>query len=191
MARAPQLQGVDLRLDQFDLSEATQMSDEDHIEVKPLEECVAVGDAFFACLDGSNQLLNDGDRALLQSIFNPALSDRRKEGDLFMPPSSRHVYLQKLRALVKAEESLCTRRKEAFLSIDFKMSAPGTFFPRSWTPLVEIAEDFKSADATKLRPCPEYKEAAADLLMPPLHLLAPPSQRQQCGLHASVRPVPP
>merc|ERR1719183_1083808 len=85
MARAPQLQGVDLRLDQFDLSEAT------HIElaedVKPLEDCVAMGDAFFACLDGSKQLLNEEDNNLLKSIFNPVLSDRRKEGDRFVPPS--------------------------------------------------------------------------------------------------------
>merc|ERR1719460_122685 len=71
MARAPQLQGVDLRLDQFDLSEATHISADDESgawvsEVKPLEECAAMGDAFFACLEGSNQLLNDDDRSLLQ-----------------------------------------------------------------------------------------------------------------------------
>merc|ERR1712061_335466 len=54
MARAPRLQGVDLRLDQFDLSEATHMTPEEQeagwvTDVKPLDECVAVGDAFF-CL---------------------------------------------------------------------------------------------------------------------------------------------
>merc|ERR1719324_2373091 len=64
MARAPQLQGVDLRLDQFDLAEATRMSEEElaggwATEVKPLEDCVAMGDAFFACLDNSNELLKD------------------------------------------------------------------------------------------------------------------------------------
>merc|ERR1711907_652767 len=105
----PQLQGVDLRLDQFDLSEATRVSSD--AELKPLSECAAVGDAFFACLDGSKQLLNGEDLALLKSVFNPALTDRRIEGDLFVPPSTSASYLKKLRALVKEEETLRARRK--------------------------------------------------------------------------------
>merc|ERR1711937_761224 len=121
MARAPRLQGVDLRLDQFDLSEATKMSPEEQesgwvTDVKPLDECVAVGDAFFACLDGSKDLLKEDDRSLLRSVFHPALSDRRQEGDLFMPPSARHAYVQKLRALVKDEQCVRSKREEAFFS---------------------------------------------------------------------------
>merc|ERR1711879_471710 len=67
MARAPQLQGVDLRLDQFDLSEATRVASDG--EWKALNECVAVGDAFFACLDGSKQFLDEEARVLLKSVF--------------------------------------------------------------------------------------------------------------------------
>jgi hypothetical protein len=168
MARAPQLQGVDLRLDQFDLSEATHMSAEEQAEgwasaVKPLEECVAMGDAFFACLDGSKQLLNDDDRGLLKNVFHPVLSDRRQEGDVFMPPSARHAYVHKLRALVKEEESVRAKRKEVFLGRDFQMSAPGSVFPHSWTPSVELADAMKSAQID-MKPCSEKQEQVATLL---------------------------
>jgi hypothetical protein len=161
MARAPQLQGVDLRLDQFDLSEATHMSPEEQAggwacDVKPLDDCVAVGDAFFACLDGSKELLNDEDRTLLQSVFHPALSDRRQEGDLFTPPSARHAYVHKLRALVKEEESVRAKRKEVFASKDFKLSAPGSLFPHSWTPSVELSNAIEPA--RELQERLEYKE---------------------------------
>jgi hypothetical protein len=150
---------VDLRLDQFDLSEATHISADEVSEVKPLEECVAMGDAFFACLDGSKQLLDDDDRSLLQSIFHPALTDRREEGDLFVPPSARHAYVHKLRALVKEEESVRAKRTEAFASKDFTMNRPGTLFPYSWTSSVQFMEDETQG---ALKSCTEYtgKEAA-------------------------------
>jgi hypothetical protein len=158
MARAPQLQGVDLRLDQFDLSEATRVSSES--EWKALNECAAVGDAFFACLDGSKQFLNEEDRTLLKTVFNPALTDRRNEGDLFVPPSTSAAYLKKLRALVKDEESLRARRKEVFLSEEFAMDQPGCLFPHSWTPSIEINEN---ESQRKLELCPEYKALASTL----------------------------
>jgi hypothetical protein len=158
MARAPQLQGVDLRLDQFDLSEATRVSSD--AELKPLSECAAVGDAFFACLDGSKQLLNGEDWALLKSVFNPALADRRIEGDLFVPPSTSASYLKKLRSLVKEEESLRARRKEVFLSTEFNEQQPGGLFPHSWNPSVELAE---RTSQRKLESCPEYKSMASTL----------------------------
>jgi hypothetical protein len=152
MARAPQLQGVDLRLDQFDLSEATRITTEG--VPKPLEECVAMGPAFFDCLDGSKQLLGEEDQALLKSVFSPVLSDRRSEGDLFVPPNPSASYLRKLRALVKDEESVRARRKEAFLSTDFSRSTPGSLFPLSWKPTFEVAAESKTQGAPK--PCPEY-----------------------------------
>lgn len=152
MARAPQLQGVDLRLDQFDLSEATRVESEG--VPKPLEECVAMGPAFFECLDGSKQLLGEEDKALLQSVFCPMLSDRRSEGDLFVPPNPSAAYLRKLRALVKDEESVRARRKEAFLSTDFVMSDPGASFPLSWKPSFELAAEQGPQGVPK--PCPEY-----------------------------------
>merc|ERR1712190_299754 len=162
MARAPRLQGVDLRLDQFDLSEATHMSPEEQesgwvTDVKPLDECVAIGDVFFDCLDGSTDLLKEDDRSLLQSIFHPALSDRRQEGDLFMPPSARHAYVQKLRALVKDEQCVRSKRKETFFSQDFKMSEPGSLFPLSWKPSLKIAECLRATNDVVMKPCSEYQ----------------------------------
>jgi hypothetical protein len=142
MARAPQLQGVDLRLDQFDLSEATRITTEG--VPKPLEECVAMGPAFFECLDGSKQLLSEDDQALLKSVFSPALTDRRSEGDLFVPPNPSASYLRKLRALIKDEDSVRARRKEAFLRTDFSRSNPGSLFPLSWKPTFEVAAESKS-----------------------------------------------
>jgi len=161
MARAPRLQGVDLRLDQFDLSEATHMSPEEQesgwvTDVKPLDECVAVGDAFFACLDDSKDLLKEEDRSLLKNVFHPALTDRRQEGDLFMPPSARHAYVQKLRALVKDEQCVRSKRKETFFSQDFKMNDPGSLFPHSWKPSLEMAECLKTANDVATQPCSEY-----------------------------------
>merc|ERR1712039_936682 len=152
----------DLRLDQFDLSEATHMSPEEQengwvTDVKPLDECVAIGDAFFGCLDGSKKLLSDDDLSLLQSVFHPALSDRRQEGDLFMPPSARHAYVQKLRALVKDEHCVRSKRKETFFSQDFKMNEPGSLFPHSWKPSFEIEESLKTANEVAMRPCSEFQ----------------------------------
>merc|ERR1711862_977327 len=116
------------------------------------DKCVAVGDAFFACLDGSKDLLKEDDRSLLKSVFHPALSDRRQEGDLFMPPSARHAYVQKLRALVKDEASVRAKRKEAFFSQEFCTESPGALFPQSWTFLIDIDENIKAANDVELQP---------------------------------------
>merc|ERR1712183_1034700 len=119
-----------------------------------------MGDAIFACLDSSTQLSKDDDHVLLRSIFHPALTDRRTEGDLFVPPSARHSYVHKLRALVKDEETMRAKRKEAFLSVDFKMEAPGSLFPHSWTASIEVAEGLKFAKDVTLQACPECKHQA-------------------------------
>lgn len=165
----PRLQGVDLRLDSFDLSELKRVPLEAQsgswsCDVKSLDECVEVGSAFFACLDGSPTHFKDDDRALLKSVFNPALTDRRKEGDLFIPPDPSHSQVQKLRDLVKQEESVREKRKEVFLSIDFLMGNPGLYFPHSWTPTFEITYGQKCIPAREgqsegaLHPRPEFKD---------------------------------
>lgn len=140
---APQLQGVDLRLDQFDLSEAKRVSLEAQAgswgsQAKPLDKCVSVGRSFFGCLDDSLNLFNPEDQALLQKVFNPTLSDRRTECDLFVPPNASFSYVNMLRALVKKEDEVREHRKQAFFSQDFAVGNPGALFPHSWTPSVEI-----------------------------------------------------
>lgn len=161
MARAPQLQGVDLRLDQFDLSEATRVSSDGG--VKALDECIAMGPTFFACLDADDSSLREDDRALLKTVFHSVLADRREEGELFVPPNASAPYLKKLRALVKDEESVRAKRKEHFMSKAFAIGAPGPLFPHSWTPSVEIASELES-QCQVLQACPEYKSQQSALL---------------------------
>jgi hypothetical protein len=111
------LQGVDLRLDQFDLTDVKRISSEVSAadwasDVKVLDHCVDMGSAFFACLDGNSSSLRGEDRALLSNVFNPCLSDRRSEADVFVPPDASQSHVQKLRDLVKEEELVRERRKE-------------------------------------------------------------------------------
>merc|ERR1719456_1921985 len=75
---APQLQGVDLRLDSFDLSSAKRVSLEAQegswgSEARSLDECVAVGTAFWSGLEENSKLFKEEDRNLLQRIFNDQL----------------------------------------------------------------------------------------------------------------------
>merc|ERR1719482_2555291 len=80
LTRAPQrlgygkdLQGVDLRLDQFDLSEPMTVSLESECGafVKPLDDCASVSELFWASLSDSSQALQERDKHFLQDIFNP------------------------------------------------------------------------------------------------------------------------
>merc|ERR1712070_725671 len=112
---APQrLQGVDLRLDSFDLSEAKHVSPEMQGswigELQSVDECVAVGDSFWASLESDTGIFKAEDKELLKDIFHPNLTDRRSEGDLFAPPDASSTYVTKLRALVK-EEGLVRQRR--------------------------------------------------------------------------------
>jgi len=163
------LQGVDLRLDQFDLSEVKHVSLEARAgswgdEVGSLDECVEVGSMFFASLDGSKKFFRHDDLSLLRSVFASALSDRRSEGDLFIPPDASHSHVQKLRELVKAEETVRQLRKDVFCSQEFLMAEPGSLFPHSWRPAFEITHGRKSPQPPEDQPRvalharPEYKE---------------------------------
>merc|ERR1711953_973937 len=89
--------GVDLNLDQFDLSQAA-------MKVSSNEICDApVGNEFWSALD-TNSGFEEEYQILFSAIFNPCLSDRRDEGDRFIPPSMSTSYLEKLSNLVKEEE---------------------------------------------------------------------------------------
>lgn len=169
----PPLKGVDLRLDQFDLSEAKRVSLEAQsgswgTQVKALDECVAVGSAFFACIDGSKQVFKDEDQALLQKVFNPLLSDRRTEGDLFVPPAAGYSQVHKLRALIKEEEAVRDVRRQAFFNKDFAMANPGPLFPHSWTSSFSIAQGSELMQAGRpvgaLIPRPEYTDQGTVIL---------------------------
>jgi hypothetical protein len=123
------LQGVDLRLDNFDLSSAARVSLAQEVgawgaETKQLSECVSFGDAFWHDLDSDTGVLNQDDCSLLKDVFNPQLADRRMEGNYFVPPDSRHSYVTKLRLLVVEEEAVRQRRKDHFCSKAFLANRP-------------------------------------------------------------------
>lgn len=178
-----QLQGVDLRLDSFDLSSARHVSLEVQAGswgnlIKPLDDCITLGDAFWSSFDSTGPF-KDGDKALLKSIFNPCLSDRRNEGDRFAPPNASYSHVEKLRSLVKAEETVRQQRKDTFCSKGFAMSEPGRLFPSSWTSEFELASGHTQIRIPEGRPLTalterfEYRSQAAEMLQGVLKTAAP------------------
>mmetsp|Transcript_55096 Transcript_55096/g.172754 ORF Transcript_55096/g.172754 Transcript_55096/m.172754 type:complete len:565 (+) Transcript_55096:1-1695(+) len=143
--------GVDLSLEKFDLS-APEQVDSEVLGAAPH----AVGDAFWASLSGEGECaLSAEDQALLQQVFHPSLSDRRDEGELFVPPDTTASYVEALRELVKAEGEAIQSRKDHFLSVGFSAATPGPLFPASWASL-----EAKAPQPAQLRPRSDYKAAA-------------------------------
>merc|ERR1712217_669937 len=88
--------GVDLNLDEFDLSQAMKVSSD--------ETCDApIGNEFWTTLDTKSGFEEEYQH-LFSAIFDRCDSDRRDEGDRFIPPNMSMSYLEKLRNLVKEEE---------------------------------------------------------------------------------------
>jgi hypothetical protein len=171
-----QLQGVDLRLNNFDLSTARHVSLEVQEGswgklIKPLDDCTTFSSGFWSSLESDASTFKDGDVSLLQAIFNPCLSDRRSEGEHFKPPDASYSHVAKLRALIKEEEMVRQRRKEAFCRSSFSMSTPGRLFPESWTSEFKIENGQMQIGASEGRPLAsltercEYQNAkAAEML---------------------------
>jgi len=141
---------------------------------------MALGNAFWSSLDDSSKMVfENDDRTLLKNIFNPALSDRRCEGDIFCPPDASHAYVTKLRTLVKQEEAICEKRKEQFFSKSFVLNEPGAIFPTTWTSSLAVARGHVRVSALDARPRgalvarPEFKGHAAELLESNLKESAP------------------
>jgi len=162
-AAAGDLQGVDLRLDRFDLSTPKRVV----LEATPihsLDACVAMGDAFWACLDEEPETLHDDNLQLLKSVFHPNLSDRRAEGDRFIPPVTSYEYIGQLRELVKHEEALRQQRKQIFFSERFSAESPSSLFPTSWISSFEVSKGRTQAQLAAqgaLHARPDYMEEAA------------------------------
>jgi len=165
-------QGVDLNLDQFDLTPTELTLDApagcEDCSCQPLEACIAVGETFWSNLDAdAGSAFNDEDKALLKAVFNPNFTDRRDEGDRFVPPDSSLAHVQSLRTLVGEEASVLRRRTEHFAGKGFAASAPGALFPSSWTPSLAIMRGRKPEDAAPgsslLTPCSGWEAEAAAL----------------------------
>jgi len=121
-------QGVDLNLDSFNISLLKQVELGGH-ELISLDSCTSLGIDFWAGLEQGSGCEKD----LLRAVFNPHLSDRRDEGDLFVPPDSRPEYVEKLSKLIQGEQLLQRKRRDHFCSEKFATDSPGDLFPASWT----------------------------------------------------------
>jgi len=157
-AGAP-MRGVDLSLDKFDLSETT------HVEMDAaadMDACANVGEAFWSSIaKDSESLIPAADRALLRAVFNPSLSDRKDEGDLFVPPESSAAYMEKLRNLTQEEAMVRDARCALFFSAQFTVGQAGPLFPSSWTSSFRISG--ASPKEIPLAARPDYKAQASTI----------------------------
>jgi hypothetical protein len=108
-----------------------------------------MGSAFWSSLkEGSEGALKSEDKSLLNAIFNPSLSDRREEGDRFVPPDTSTSHVRHLRELVQREESLREERMKHFCSTAFTIDNVGPLFPRSWRSSIDLARAPETASAS-------------------------------------------
>merc|ERR1719350_510411 len=160
--------GVDLNLDEFNLSAPTEIARSDI--VAKLDEGVDISEAFWMNIeDDVNSMFNKEDRLLLGQVFNPALSDRRSEWDRFVPPDTSREYVQRLRALVQEELAVQEQRMDHFFSKAFEQETAGPLFPLSWASNMEISREGKSRPQLHLR----QDFAQAHMLEDALESLAP------------------
>jgi len=162
-------QGVDLNLDQFNLTQAEMMEDEGAFLSQDVS--FSIGASFFSTMGiakGGASCFKEQDAELLRAVFNPNLCDRREEGECFVPPDTRASYVRKLRKLVKEEQEVRAKRTEIFLGTSFVVGDAGPLFPASWTSSFEIsrrkAEKGLSAAPGPLHPRSDYGEKAQQII---------------------------
>merc|ERR1740123_480868 len=147
--------GVDLSLDQFNLSAAAEPGSwAGTLEAPESARDVSIkGDAFWSALKSENaEAFQEEDRKLLAQVFNPKMSDRREEGDEFMPPATGLSYIHKLKNLVKEEMQAQEDRKKHFFSTDFNRDKVGPLFPSSWNSSIEIEHEEGGSQVLRSRP---------------------------------------
>jgi len=139
------LQGVDLNLSKFDLTSATREKSEgpagswgSHAKLSSVSGADAKEAFWTNVAVGSETVFNEEDVSLLRAVFNPHLSDRREDGDKFVPPDTTFRHVLSLRQLVEEEAKARQRRKEHFCSKAFVVGDAGPLFPSSWTSSFEI-----------------------------------------------------
>ena len=96
-------QGVDLNLDRFSLSEGKRVAAQAvggswGGEYEASDDLAIISTAFWSTLDGrsSAKVFAEEDQRLLREIFNPCLSDRREDGEHFIPPDTSSSYASRL-----------------------------------------------------------------------------------------------
>mmetsp|Transcript_108544 Transcript_108544/g.339540 ORF Transcript_108544/g.339540 Transcript_108544/m.339540 type:complete len:579 (+) Transcript_108544:1-1737(+) len=161
--------GVDLNLDEFNLSAPTQVARQS--AALGLDSGADISAAFWSVIgEDAASALGKEDKTLLRSVFHPSLSDRRKERDCFTPPDTTSEYVQGLRTLIQEEEAVRRLRMERFCSAEFSIEDPGQLYPSSWRSSVEITRKAATGQrcrSSMMRICADY-EAQAHLLEPAL-----------------------
>jgi len=166
--------GVDLNLDNFDLSRAKRVAS--HVTALQVGEdaCAAIGNDFWLNVESCHEsAFKDDDRLLLARLFNPRMTDRRGEGDKFVPPDTSNTYLERLSNLLKEEDSIRLQRQRHFYSKQFQAADPGPLFPSCWKNYIEI--DRKSSGFQQegmLHERPDYT-AEAQMFDSVLHSATP------------------
>jgi len=157
--------GVDLNLDGFDLTEVVQTGPPEGGSWGSgrgsAEPCATIGAAFWKHLKGGPaSVFCEQDVKLLRRLFNPNLSDRREEGDMFIPPDASREHVERLSRLIEAEEAIQHQRRAQFLSPDFNTDKPGPLFPPSWAASFTLAKALECREVSQkdwlLQPRPEY-----------------------------------
>jgi len=152
-------QGVDLDLNTFNLSAVTASSGRYGGAVQASDGAAHIGSSFWAGLEGSGGMCEE-DKKLLRDVFNARLSDRRADGEAFVPPPTDAMHLGRLRQLVKGEQVVRQRRREQFFSGTFDATNSGPLFPSSWRSSVMVEA---AAPVVKRAARPDFA-AQADLL---------------------------
>jgi len=161
VARAqPRARGVDLNLNNFDLSKTTRVTSQASAVQISENACDAVGNEFWENIDNGNEsVFKFEHRTLLASLFNPHLSDRREEADKFVPPDTSKAYIERLSQLMKEEDSVRHQRRDHFFSTKFNVDEPGQVFPASWKDYIEIERTHVPQEGI-LHERPDYLEEA-------------------------------
>jgi hypothetical protein len=159
--------GIDLDLNMFDLTEPLSETD---LEMQCCSWAVCsetfgkeepVGHAFWSAIEAwSESAITDSDKLFLRKVFNPSLSDRRDEGELFKAPDATVVYAHKLQNLVNEEQETQDSRRVAFLSEDFNMEDPGSLFPSCWRSSI-TGGHVASRSSSTLYARPEYHDESS------------------------------
>mmetsp|Transcript_70259 Transcript_70259/g.164842 ORF Transcript_70259/g.164842 Transcript_70259/m.164842 type:complete len:982 (+) Transcript_70259:72-3017(+) len=147
-----QPQGVDLNLDSFDLTAPERFAlgtASCSASLESLEARIPIGQAFLDGVQQKNAPFKAEDKHFLANLFKEKLSDRRQEGDSFVPPDPDYKYVSKIRALVSEEEILRGKRQALFCDAAFIPENPGSVFPRSWTSMFQVEQQGVSAGLVK------------------------------------------
>lgn len=122
------VEGVDLNLDRFNLSVPQPIRDEESYSRCWGGEAF-VGRAFWSSIEGrgySNSM--EEDNKFLRALFNPHLSDRRDEGELFVPPDPSPSNVRHLRDLLAEELKVSQARNDRFFCKTFALEDTSTLF---------------------------------------------------------------